>query len=414
MSTDHSTTTLDSTVALSPVVTSPPAIPKSPRRAIAPVRVLHVINGEHYSGAERVQDLLAMELPACGFEIEFACVKTGRFPDARQSHVPLHEVPMLSRVDLRAALRLARIIKEGEHAIVHAHTPRSALVGSLAAWLTRVPFVYHVHSPTSRDSTNLWRNRINDWNERFCARRADSLIVVSNSLGRHMRLQGYAESAISVVSNGVPVPATQRAATLPHGDWTVGAVALFRPRKGLEVLLDAIALLAEQEMVVNLRAVGPFESKMYQEEIMHHVARLGIADQIEWIDFTDDVPSELARMDLFALPSLFGEGLPMVVLEAMATGLPVVGSRVEGVPEAIDDGVSGLLVEPGDPVDLAEKIRQVVAGELNWQELRENAMQKHLNAFSEGSMAAGVAKVYRNVLAESAARSARRSHRQVN
>ena len=91
-----------------------------------------------------------------------------------------------------------------------------------------------------------------------------------------MRLQGYRKTAIAVVPNGVPVPEKKRAASPPVGDWTNGVVALFRPRKGLEVLLDAIAQLASQGISVNLRAVGPFETKTYQEEIMHHVARLGI------------------------------------------------------------------------------------------------------------------------------------------
>ena len=86
--------------------------------------------------------------------------------------------------------------------------------------------------------------------------------------------------------------------------------------------------------------------------------RLKLDDAIEWTGFTSDVRSQLARMDLFVLPSLFGEGLPMVVLEAMAAGVPIVGTRVEGVPEAIRDGEDGLLAEPSDPIDLA----RVLAG----------------------------------------------------
>jgi glycosyltransferase involved in cell wall biosynthesis len=398
MSTDQSTASFHFTDMQMPIVTDDVAVPKKPRQIIVPRRVLHVINGEHFSGAERVQDLLAMQLPEHGFEIEFACIKADRFPLSRNSTVPLHEVPMQNRLDLRAALRLARIIQEGEHEIVHAHTPRSAMVGSLASWLTRTPLVYHVHSPTARDSTSRWRNRINHWNERLWLRRADSLIAVSGSLGEHMRLQGYSEQTIAVVRNGVPEPTVKRHATPPQGLWTVGTVALFRPRKGLEVLLDAMGCLNEQGVSVKLRAVGPFETNSYRQEIMQRVARLGIAEQIEWVGFTEDVPSELAKMDLFALPSLFGEGLPMVVLEAMAAGVPVVGSRVEGVPEAIDDGINGLLTEPGDPVDLAEKLQQIIDGELDWQALRDNAMNTHLDCFSDRSMAKGVAEVYRMVL----------------
>ncbi len=407
MSTDQTNVSLHGTDVLAPtnplpVVFRDPTIEKPVRKVVAPIRVLHVINGEHYAGAERVQDLLAIQLPECGFEVEFACLKPNQFPEIRSSHVPLSEIPMLGRVDLRAALRLARIMQEGEHQVIHAHTPRSALVASVAARLTGVPLVYHVHSPTSRDSTSRWRNWVNDRNERFCARRASALITVSHSLRRHMCLRGFPDAAISVVPNGVPVPAVLRDPKQPVGDWTIGTVALFRPRKGLEVLLEAIALLAEQEITVNLRAVGTFASKRYQEEIMHHVARLGIIDQIEWVWFAHDVPAELARMDLLALPSLFGEGLPMVVLEAMAAGVPVIASRVEGVPEAIDDGVNGLLADPGDPVDLAANMRRIIVGDVDWRRLRENARQTHQAVYSDGSMAAGVANVYRNVLAKSA------------
>jgi glycosyltransferase involved in cell wall biosynthesis len=98
------------------------------------------------------------------------------------------------------------------------------------------------------------------------------------------------------------------------------------------------------------------------------------------------------------LPSLFGEGLPMVVLEAMACGLPVVGTRVEGVPEAIGDGLSGLLAAPNDPADLARAISRIVSGELSWDDLSRRARARQVERFSDGSMAAGVAAVYREVL----------------
>ena len=78
-------------------------------------------------------------------------------------------------------------------------------------------------------------------------------------------------------------------------------------------------------------------------------------EHITWTGFTRDVLDELRQMDLFVLPSLFGEGLPMVVLEAMAAGVPVVATRVAGIPEAIRPGQDGVLVEPGDAEDLAER-----------------------------------------------------------
>lgn len=364
------------------------------------VRVLHVINGEHFSGAERVQDLLAQCLPDEGFEVGFACVKPGRFPSERKTRTQLFEVPMRWRFDLRPAWHLARLIRLHNYRIVHAHTPRSALVAQLAARLTRVPMVYHVHSPTAQDTTHRWRNWVNDRTERLSLSSVRRLITVSQSLGDRMRRQGHPDSRVRVVPNGVPrlerVPARQT----PDGAWTLGAVALFRPRKGLEVLLDALAELRRGGANVRLRAVGPFETAAYETELKQHVSRLGLLDDVHWTGFTRDVNAELEKMDLFVLPSLFGEGLPMVVLEAMAAGVPVVGTQVEGVPEAIRDGVDGVIAAPGDPTALAHSIRRILTGELSWLELRRTALARHAERFSDRSMAAGVASVYREILDE--------------
>jgi len=104
------------------------------------------------------------------------------------------------------------------------------------------------------------------------------------------------------------------------------------------------------------------------------------------------------QMDLFVLPSLFGEGLPMVVLESMAAGVPVVGTTVEGVPEAIREGKDGLLANPGDADDLARAIAQVISGEADWSQLQSTALARHSERFSDHAMAAGVAEVYKSLL----------------
>lgn len=382
-----------------------PRLPSSPRA----VRVLHVINGEHYAGAERVQDLLALRLPEFGYEVGFACVKPDRFPELRQSReTPLYELRSMSRFDPRAMGSLLGIIRREGYEIVHAHTPRSLLAARPAALLAGVPLVYHVHSPTSRDTTHRLRNWLNTSAERACLAGVPKLIAVSESLGRHMQSSGFAASRVSVVHNGVPakVPPASRAGvaeSIPARQagttrWTLGTVALFRPRKGLEVLLDSLALLRKDGHDVVLRAIGSFETPAYEAEIKLHAKDLNILPYIEWTGFTRDVNTELARLDLFVLPSLFGEGLPMVVLEAMAAGVPIVATRVEGVPEAIRDGLDGLLAAPGDPADLAASITRVVRGETSWLALRESALIRHREHFSDRSMAAGVARVYDEVL----------------
>jgi len=377
-----------------------PAEPASTPSIPATVRVLHLINGEHYSGAERVQDLLAARLPEFGFRVGFACMKPDRFPALRRTQeAPLYDAAMRGRFDVRPLANLRAIVRSEGYRILHAHTPRTLMVGRLLAKWTGVPLVYHVHSPASRDSTHRWRNRVNATLERISLCGAAGLIAVSESLGRHMRALGLAGDTISVVPNGVPVPADVPVRREPSGAWTLGTVALLRPRKGTEVLIDALALLRGQGREVRLRVVGPFETEDYQTRLLERVASHRLQDAVDWVGFTREVNAELARMDLFVLPSLFGEGLPMVVLEAMAAGVPVVGTWVEGVPEAVRDGVDGVLAQPGDAADLAAAIGRVVDGSLNWTALRRNARLRQAERFSDRSMAAGVAAVYQRILA---------------
>ena len=366
--------------------------------AIGPGRVLHLINGEFYSGAERVQDLLAVRLPEQGYQVGFACVKPDQFPRMRISQAPLYRVPMRSRTDIAMLGDLRNIAARDKYDLLHAHTPRTVALGGLLARATGLPLVYHVHSPVGRDSTRFLQNWINGRIEQISLRMVKRIITVSHSLATYMIESGHPAEMISVVPNGVPTTNNQRSPEPPGDVWTLGTVALFRPRKGTEVLLDAMSQLRQAGHVVRLRAVGGFESEAYEERLKEQAQHLGLVDAIDWTGFTREVNAELQRMDLFVLPSLFGEGLPMVVLEAMAAGVPVVGTKVEGVPEAIRDGVDGVLAEPSHPESLASAIASIMEGRPSWAQLRASALSRQAQRFSDQAMAAGVAEAYQAVL----------------
>jgi len=130
---DHTSSTSSHLGEIPIVSLQVPPVPQTPPSR-AKQRVLHVINGQHYAGAERVQDLLALQLPQLGFEVGFACVKPDRFPEVRQAQkTRLYKIPMRGRFDFGCARRLAELIRAEDYALVHAHTPRSVLVGSLVA-----------------------------------------------------------------------------------------------------------------------------------------------------------------------------------------------------------------------------------------------------------------------------------------
>jgi glycosyltransferase involved in cell wall biosynthesis len=364
------------------------------------MKVLQIINGEFYSGAERVQDLLALNLPELGYEMGFVCVKPGRFPGQRVAKsVPMHLVPMRSRFDLICARRVARIVRENGYHLIHTHSPRAALVGNIAARLVGVPMVHHVHSPTSRDTENAVRNKINSIIENLSLVGVARLIPVSKSLEAHLLSHQVKDYRIRMVPNGVPTPGPLPTRMAPTEDWVLGCVALFRPRKGLEILLKAVSHLCSLGKSVRLRIVGPFETPEYESSIKSLAIQLNLGSRIDWIGFTEDVNSEMARMDLFVLPSLFGEGMPMVVLEAMSMGVPVVASNVEGIPEVVQQGISGITVTPDNFRLLAEGLRSVIDNPKAWSSMRTLAYRRQVEKYSATSMARGVAEVYRGVLA---------------
>jgi glycosyltransferase involved in cell wall biosynthesis len=364
--------------------------------AATPVKVLHIVNGEFYAGAERVQDLLAARLPEQGFEVGFACLKQGVFAERRRSReAALHMLPMKSRADLSQCLPLARLVRAQHYRLLHTHTPRTALLGRLVAMLTGVPMVHHVHSPAERDTEHGWRNRRNELVERMCLRGASRLIAVSASLERLLRERGIAAARIRCVPNGVPMSERLRRDYRPGEELTIGTVALFRPRKGIEILLEALARLRASGARVCLRAVGPFESPEYEQSVRALCERLALGQAVTWTGFCSDVSAEFSHMHVFVLPSLYGEGMPMVVLEAMAVGLPVVATRVEGIPEVVRHGQDGLLVAPGNDAELADILQRLVDGTADTRALGDSGWQRQRESFSDTAMAAAVAAVYR-------------------
>ncbi|QEG41948.1 glycosyltransferase [Roseimaritima ulvae] len=396
-----STVSASATAFPTPVVVAP----TREQRAAPPqpISVLHVVNGEHFSGAERVQSHLGRCLPALQVRADFACVKPALFADhieqAGGELGSVYRLPMRGRMDFRVAYKLSQLVRREGYELLHAHTPRTAVLAAAAARLCGVPWIYHVHSPAARDSARPWVNRINAVTEWLSLRNCAHLITVSNSLLQDTIQNGWPAHRASVVHNGVPAIRPTRTHTpVVGGPWVLGMVALMRPRKGLEIAIEAISHLKNTGHDVRLRCIGPFETQAYRKLIDAKVEQLQVADRIEFTGFAKHVPEALAQLDAMVLPSLYGEGLPMVVLEAMAAALPVVATRVEGTPEAIRHGREGLLAEPQCSLSLAEQITALVEGQYDWQQLAEAACQRHAKHFSDTAMAEGTAAVYRDVL----------------
>ncbi len=364
------------------------------------MRVLHLVNGEHFSGAERVQQLLGKRLPELGVDARFVCLKRGKFVE----HCGLEServevIPMSNRFDLSVVRRIEQYAKHEGFDLIHAHTPRTAMIANLMSRATRIPWIYHVHSPTAQDSTRSIINQVNDWVESLALRTVSHIVTVSKSLRRTMLSRGYRRQQLSTIANGVafqePIDALARK---NREQWKLGMVALVRPRKGIEVLLEAIHRLNVAGPRITLDVIGGFETVEYETKIRGLIDSLGLRSQVFLRGFTDNVPAALRQLDGMVLPSLFGEGMPMVVLEALALGVPVIATRVEGTPEVVRDGREGVLAEPRDPQSLAAAIERFVQNRSDWCLMSTRAWARHRELYSDVRMANATAKLYRSIL----------------
>ena len=386
----------------SPSVGTPPLVLYTGEKPLGQRELssLHLINGEHFSGAERVQQLLGNRLPDFGVSAFFACLKPGKFPELCGLDINrVRSIGMKNRFDLSILDRITDYANETQSEVLHAHTPRTAMIASFVAKRCGLPWVYHVHSPAARDSTRAIVNRVNNWVEAYSLRNADHIITVSKSLRREMLSRGHSRNKITAVANGVaeqtPIDPISR---LNQHQWKLGMVALVRPRKGLEVLLEAIAKLNESRKNVTLEVIGGFETTEYEANIRRLIQRLDLEGTVHLRGFSKDVPSVMRTFDAMVLPSLFGEGMPMVVLEALACGVPVIATRVEGTPEVIRHGQEGLLARPQDAESLSQAIQVFISDRTVWSRMSQLAVQRHRQGFSDVKMAERTAGVYRKLI----------------
>ncbi|MFN3191226.1 MAG: glycosyltransferase family 4 protein [Aureliella sp.] len=398
------TTSFGTTPASVPIVAAPETSSAPAARRTIPV--MHIINGEHFAGAERVQQHLGKHLGRVGFDPIFACMKPGVFPelcDLRSNQI--FTAPMQNRLDFRVINQISDEINDRGVEILHAHTPRTAMITSILARRERLPWVYHVHSPAARDSTRSFFNRANTLVERFAIRSCSQLITVSRSLRREMLRLGVPRSRLSVVPNGVPATEPIEPATrLDQDAWNIGMIALMRPRKGVEVALNSMQVLDSKQQAGNIKMqfIGSFETNEYEQEIRLLEDQLCVGSRVEWKGFVRDIPNAIRKLDALILPSLFGEGMPMVVLEALSAGVPVIATSVEGTPEVIRHGHEGLIAEPGNAESLANSIDEMTSCRNRWAVYSQNAVERHRESFSDTIMTQRVANVYEKLLRNSA------------
>jgi glycosyltransferase involved in cell wall biosynthesis len=339
------------------------------------LRTLHVITRLTLGGSAEntVATLLALEAAgyAGSLAVGVAASDAASVHDARRRGVTLHDVPGLGREvgprDVAALVRLWRLIRAQEPAIVHTHTSKAGFIGRLAAHLAGVPAV--IHQPHGHIFYGYYGPRRTAFYvalERLAARWTDRIVTLTErGIDEHLA-RGIGERAqYRAVPSGVPTAELRAAAPtrgvararlrLPDDAFVVVGLGRFVPVKGFDVLVAALPTLAAAVPSTCVLLVGDGPERPALEA---QAGRLGVRDRLRFTGVTPDIGVCLAAADVLAAPSR-NEGMGRALVEGMALGLPVVGSEVGGIPAVIADGETGRLVPPGDAAALAE-----VLGEL--------------------------------------------------
>jgi glycosyltransferase involved in cell wall biosynthesis len=366
------------------------------------VKVLHVIDHMGLGGEQRVvQDLGLMhgpdvipaawslrshELPGVAERLAAAGVPYRSFG--------LSPARPLAVVGLRHALR------EAAPDVLHLHLEYSTLVGVLAALSLPPPRPLLIAS-VANDPYR--QTRFHQWAGRRLAPRIDLHVTHSRGI-RDSVLRAYAgrPRRVEVVNLGIDLRRFDRALARPDrvADYrrdagrVVGTIGRLVPQKAMHVLVEATPALLQASPDTRVLIVG---DGPLRADLEAQAARLGVAHAVRFAGYQEDVVSAYAAMDVFVLPSR-DEGFGLVFLEAMAMGVPVVGTRVIGSEDAVDDGVTGLLVPYADPAALAGAVRSILEDPPLAARLRAAAADRVRRVYSREQCAAEVEALYRELL----------------
>jgi sugar transferase (PEP-CTERM/EpsH1 system associated) len=257
--------------------------------------------------------------------------------------------------------RIATILRQERVQVAHCHNRKALLYGGLAS--ETVPGVRLVYT---KHGVSHWEGGPTALLGRYLTRRSRAVVAVSDDIARGILAGRWAApNRLHTVLNGVDLqhfrPSRDRAAAraplgLPITSPVVGTVARLSPEKDQATLLRAFALVCREVADARLMVVG---DGPLRQELEALAAELGIAAQTLFTGERNDVAGLLEAMDVFCLPSLT-EGTSLTLLEAMASGLPVVATAVGGTPDVVAQECSGLLVPSGDPERLAEGLLRVL------------------------------------------------------
>ena len=348
------------------------------------MRVLPVDTAAGWRGGQNQVLLSALGMAVRGHQVALACRAGGILEGrARSAGLDVHAFPFRGDWSPSAALGLARLTRRGQPEVVHAHDPH-ALAAALVAGGPRV---------ASRRVDFAVKGRASRWKYGRCER----IIAVSEAVAAVLRRDGVATDQVRVVYEGVPTRPPQpggravlAALGVPMTALVVGTVAALTDHKDHQTLLSAAAQVAARVPEAHFVIVGDGDRKA---ALYAQAAALGLQGRVVFAGFREDLDRLIPAFDVFCLSSKM-EGLGTSLLDAMCFARPVVATAAGGIPEAVEDGVTGRLVPVQDPAALAAALVTVLTDPAQRERLGTAGRRRFESRFSADRMVEATLAVY--------------------
>jgi len=368
------------------------------------MKVLILIQGLSFGGPEKLVYDMVRYINKHWKEInlEICCYDTlGHFAEKlikEKQRVKIHFLPRKPGIDLSYPFKLASLIKKQNIQIIHAHNATAWFYGTWASILSGVPLVYTEHDRSFPTPLRL------KYFHYFFGRCTTAVVAVSGAVKRNLEKYEHIKN-IRVIYNGIDPDLFKPASTeekvlkkkqlgLNKNDFVLGNVGRMDYWKNQRILIEILPDLKKISPQINLILVGGGEEEGNLKKL---AIKKGVKNDVTFLGQRSEVNQILKAFDIFIFPSLT-EGLPLVIIEAMATGLPVVASYVGGIPELIIHGKNGFLVSPTSKKGIKNTIIKLLQNQKLRQNVGKTGREIFESRFSLPQMVKNYLKVYNEVI----------------
>jgi glycosyltransferase involved in cell wall biosynthesis len=340
------------------------------------VNILHLDSEKSWRGGQQQAIYLFEYLLKQGIRTEFICRKQSHLEEYLSKHnLPYKSLPLVSELDIVSAYRIAKYAKKNDFSILHLHAAHAVTIGLIAKLFYPELKLIAVR----RVDFTIKKNILSSF--KYKTRRLDKIVAISENIKKVLISDGIEESKIEMIRSGIDLLKYSHviknnelrfSLNIPHDAVLIGTIAALAGHKDYPNLLKAAEIVIRESENIYFIAVGEGSKKA---EIHAFANSLILKERFIFLGYRKDIGEILNSLDVFVLASKL-EGLGTSVLDAMAVGLPIIGTDAGGIPEMVENDDNGLIVPKGNSESLAKAILCLAQDKEKQISFSEKSLQK--------------------------------------